>query len=88
MHTGDSVARHVTAEKTRQGLEFDMEEAVRVYLDRLQRIHAPKVSWWSLRSGDSAAGQVTAEETRHGLEFDMEEAVKVYLMRASLVWMM
>ncbi|KAF3540627.1 hypothetical protein F2Q69_00020769 [Brassica cretica] len=69
------------AEKTRQGLEFDMEEAVRVYLDRLQRIHAPKVSWWSLRSGDSAAGQVTAEETRHGLEFDMEEALSVYLDR-------
>ncbi|KAF2556685.1 hypothetical protein F2Q68_00013252 [Brassica cretica] len=85
LRTGDSVARHVTAEDTRQGFEFDMEEAVRVYLDRLQWMHAPKVSWWSLRSGDSDAGQVTTEETRHGLEFDMEEAVKVYLRRASQV---
>ncbi|WZZ67133.1 hypothetical protein YC2023_078503 [Brassica napus] len=39
------------SEETLQGLEFDMEEAVRVYLDRLQRMHAPKVSWWSLRRG-------------------------------------
>ncbi|KAF2595181.1 hypothetical protein F2Q70_00044438 [Brassica cretica] len=39
------------SEETLQGLEFDMEEDVRVYLDRLQRMHAPKVSWWSLRRG-------------------------------------
>ncbi|KAF3523530.1 hypothetical protein F2Q69_00050068 [Brassica cretica] len=38
-------------DETLQGLEFDMEEAVRVYLDMLQRMHAPKVSWWSLRRG-------------------------------------
>ena len=60
-HTGDSVEGLVTAGEIRHGLEFDMKEVVRVYLDRLQRMHAPKVSWWSLHTGDSAAGQVTPE---------------------------
>ncbi|WZZ47112.1 hypothetical protein YC2023_043371 [Brassica napus] len=41
-HTGDSVEGLVTAGEIRHGLEFDMKEVVRVYLDRLQRMHAPK----------------------------------------------